>query len=384
MDEALTRVFTATQIGETIADYPLADQPLNESERENARTRDIEDAFEDDRSFWWHLMSHEPSKRRTRVFRIDGAALCEWIARVPGLFWVPGSQLMRRIKPALIEEKTRNWITYQPLGKSQKVMGGIGTLKLPPAADGYRLMTLTTTLNASAGIPALVSPEIWEAGWCGEGSVTSATAKWQPMIETWAAQFPSVKGIPRGHLVLNQRSQVRVYGQEAPVQIHPFSIMQYWSGSAQLLDYVYASVDTAEPSFRSKLTEFFEDYRAAADRDGEYLLAADVSDPMWDAWFSSPAELRDSRRAPQLRLIEARVRDSVAGQDVVDALVRVLSESDDVKDLRRLSKDAGIEFQRWSAGGTVAEESARLVAEAVRSGKQQALGPSCNGRGGQI
>ena len=305
--------------------------------------------------------------------RIYEAAVSEWVARVPGLYWAPSSSFMRKIKPALIEHKTKTWITYQPLGKSQKVMGGIGTLRLAPATDGYRLMTLTTTLNASAGILALVSPEIWEDGWCGEGSVISASAKWQAMTEKWASQFPSVKGIPRGYLILDKRDQVRVREHGAPVEIHPFSIMEYWDGSAQLLDYVYATVDTTEADFRDKLTDFFESYRIAEGRGGEYLLAADVSDPMWDAWFSSPAELRDSRRASQLRLIEARVHDAVSGQDVVDALIRTLSQSDNVKDLRRLSKDAGIEFQRWSAGGTVAEESARLVSEAVRSGKEQAL-----------
>ena len=73
---------------------------------------------------------------------------------------------------------------------------------------------------------------------------------------------------------------VNVREQGAPVQAHPFSIMEYWDGDTQLHDFVFATADTSEPSFRRDLSKFFERYRNDKGREGTYLIASDIADPL--------------------------------------------------------------------------------------------------------
>jgi len=253
--------------------------------------------------------------------------------------------------------------------------GGVGTLRLPRGPDGSRLVTLTTTLNVSAGMPALISSDIWERYNLSEGCIVRGLkAIWREMDEHWSKQFPTVRGIPRGYFVLEPSTGINIKSRNSPLNIHPFTVMEYWNGSTQWLDYVYATADTSERGYRNKLEEFFEQYRHADDRQGQYLLASDTYEPMWDALFNSPEEMRRAKSA-QLRLIEARIHDALSGEDVIQALAKAVSSLPGVTvtDLRRLSQDAGVDPRRWLEGGSLAGEISRLVNEAVQSGKQHAL-----------
>jgi hypothetical protein len=185
------------------------------------------------------------------------------------------------------------------------------------------------------------------------------------MTLEWASQFPVVRNIPRGYLIF---SDIEVIGYAAPIIIHPFTVMEYWDGPSKLLDYVYVTADTSDPNFRGGISEFFDNYCKERDRQGKYLLSSDISDPLWDAVFQSPEELRRAKQ-PQLKLIEERVSEALRNQNFIEALLRVLSLVADHNDLRRWSEDAGVDWRRWSRGGTIAEESAYLVAEAVEANK---------------
>jgi hypothetical protein len=369
---ALASGFIAAQVGETLSNYSRADEPLDPANRGQPRSGDYAGTLFDDGEFWRSLLSHPLHRHQTLRFQIYHAAITEWIARVPGLYWRRGSAAMRKLSKAAIESETDRWRTYKPQGKSQQVSGGIGTLRFPPAVDGYRLVTLTTSYNGSTGVPALVSPEVWDHHHLAEGCIIDGSAAWRPLPQQWDVLFPVVRGIPRGCLMIDQVQNISPRDRDAPIQVHPFSVMEYWDGSAQLHDFVYASADTGASQFRGNIETFFDSYRQANDRQGRYLVSADISEPMWDAVFSSPEDMR-YRKEAQLRLIEARVRDAANGQKVVEALIKELSRLKSVVDLKRLSVDAGIDPNRWSEGGLIAEESARLVDKAVQSEKQQAL-----------
>jgi hypothetical protein len=195
------------------------------------------------------------------------------------------------------------------------------------------------------------------------------------MNATWSKQFASVKGIPRGYLVLDERAQIiNEVHEKAPIQIHPFSIMRYSSESGLLFDYVYATAHSGDRNHRGKLTRFFEKYRTEHDRQGEYLLAADNVVPMWSSWYNSPDELRRDEHG-MIQLLQARVDDAVNGSEVIDDLLRrILGIPDiDTAILRLLSTDADIDLRYWYRGGAVAEEVPRLVNQAVRSNKLNAL-----------
>lgn len=111
-----------------------------------------------------------------------------------------------------MQYKSKTWHVFKPLGKSQMVSGGVGTLRFPPDEMGRRLVSLSAHHNASSGIPVLISSDVWDAHSLAEGRVINiVTARWQSMGNSgWAGRFPSISGIPKGFLVVNNPKQVQI------------------------------------------------------------------------------------------------------------------------------------------------------------------------------
>jgi hypothetical protein len=373
---SLREAYVGVRIIETADNYALADAPLNKRVVPQAAPHNW--YFAEDPQFWSSVLK-DPKKAWDAVLPFHEVYLSEWVARVPGLFWKPGSEQLRRLSIAAVESRSQNWTVYNPRGKSMKVMGGVGTLRLPPAADGYRLASLTTSLNASAGVPALVAPEVWDKirrGGACEGCLLSGSARWQAMDETWAARFPSTENIPRGYLVLDQPDAIEIYPHWGPIQIHPFTIMEYAAGSKELFDFVYAQADTGSNDYRGRLQEFFGGYKNANERFGRYLLEGDMVDPLWEAEFMSPADLRraDPSARSQLELLEKRVAEHQLGQDTIELLLEKLAETCPTPDeVRVLSEEIGIKAALWLAGGSLAEICSQFMDEVVRRQRVETL-----------
>ena len=51
---------------------------------------------------------------------------------------------------------------YQPEQKSAHVMNGVGTLRLPPSTGGEWLFSVSSSGDASLGVPVLVLPDVWD------------------------------------------------------------------------------------------------------------------------------------------------------------------------------------------------------------------------------
>jgi hypothetical protein len=359
----------AAHMAETLVDYGRADATLTHTGPARPLGAPENDRrYSDDEQFWREILL---GGAWDSTWHIEGAAISEWLARVPGLYWAPGSAAFRRIAKAFVEHRDANFVTYQPIGKSQRVIGGIGTLRLPPADDGYRIVTLTTSLNASTGVPALVSPDTWSRLHLREGSIVSGRAWWVPMSVRWAENFPSVKHIPRGYLLLDDGAPIHAHGGTAHVEIQPFSLMEYWDGNAELLDYVYVTADGTDAAYRRQCEGFFERYRAESGRSGRYLLSADVADPMWDAVYASPAALRGAY-VRDLELLQHRIDRASGGEDVVASLIGVLSSAQSAADLRRLGDQADVPGG-WYGQAPIAELSRRLVAAAANAGRLPSL-----------
>ena len=361
----MNRSVIAANALEALGNYQIADQPLVVDIAHPEQASEDSFYYIDDQEFWRVFTS---SDNWYGEVEFDELAVSEWVARIPGLYWSKGAEKLRQVAPENIESRTANWVTYSPLGKSQKVTGGIGTVKLPPSESGYRLCSLTTTLNASAGTPVLVSPEVWEHHRLSEGRVVAGKASVRPMPVQWAREFPSLKGIPRLCIVLDKPDALTVPDDKTSVLIHPFTIMEYWEHDKQLLDFVYAATDASDPEYRGELEQFFEGYRQSNDRNGSYLVAADIAQPMWDAEFTSPAQMR-GEKAPQLNLIERRVQDNFKGESVIDPLLAQLTSAPDSGNLIQVSDLAGIPHSQWSRSGTQADEASHLVAAAVHANK---------------
>ncbi len=370
---SLLHPYIGTRVLEASANYALADGPFIKPPEPRTSLHDYE--LRADRQFWYEVMANPDQKWGGRFRSQEPVAISEWIARVPGLFWKPGVHQFREFQMSVVGRDCHP-VTHPPPMKSIRVMGGIGTLRLAPSEDGTRLATLTTGLNGSAGIPALVSPEVWDKI-CKRGPAEGrliqmrAGARWQPMSAGWATQFQATNDIPRGYLVVRDPDAIDILPQVAPILINPFSVMEYREGAKELYDFVFATAFTGQ-EFRSRLEVFFADYARARNRYGRYLLAGDMVHPIWEAEFNTPAELRrtDPAARSQLALLEARVRQHMLGDDTIERVLEALTKSCHTStDLQRVSSDCGIEPGLWLRGGSLAELASQLVEETLRQDK---------------
>jgi hypothetical protein len=295
-----------------------------------------------DTDFWNTILSRFQGMYSHQVHFAD-FGLSEWIARVPGLYWTTRATVLRDKAEAAIEFTSEEWKVYIPLGKSQIVSGGIGTIKLPPDNAGNRLVTLSAGFNASSGIPALISAEVWKHHKLCEGVVLSGQAEWWKMHDGWSNRFPSIRGIPKGYLLIKNIDQISVRARQQPTQFHPSTVMEYYTGDALLYDFVFATADTGISNYRRKLEQFFKDYKNSNERYGNYLLPADINDPLFDAEFPEPDELkRTVSGKSQLQLLEERIRQHSYRGRTLDELVQIMAENCDNSDLRAICRDIGL------------------------------------------
>ena len=146
--------------------------------------------------------------------------------------------------------------------------------------------------------------------------------------------------------------------------------MEYWDADAQFLDFVYCQAETTNTDYRGSLEAFFEHYRNDKGREGRYLTAADVAQPMWDAQFSSPSEMRRDNSG-SIKLIEARALEAADGLGNINALIRLLSKAQTSGDLKRLSEFANIQWRRWfRESDSIAEQVEELAKHAIEDGEK--------------
>jgi hypothetical protein len=364
---SLREAYFGARVIEASQNFSRADSPLESNrEPEFGNLGREYSCFNDDKNFWHYIATASYHQ----LVSIEAAVLTEWVPRVPGLFWRNESKVLRRLGPPAIESESarRKNVTYVPWGKSQKVMGGIGTFRLRPSTSGHRLCTLTTSLNASAGVPVLIAPEVWMRLFPHEGAVLHGQAVWRPMADEWDQHFKSTRGLTRGYLVLDDPDKVRVVDDGSwPVQVHPFSIMEYRDGAKELFDFVYATGDSGDRDYRFVIEQFFDEYKRANNRYGRYLLPGDMVNPMWDSEFHSPLDLlrSDPTSESQLQLLERRVRERTLGENTIEQMLEALVVIPDHDTLKVLSRDVGIDPTHWFRGGTVAETANQFIGEVV-------------------
>ncbi len=372
---SLSETYRATRSLEAMENYGKAAMPRITSRGMIAPLN--KKRYVSDERFWRSVI--KPQSVWGMTVRLENFALSEWVARVPGLFHSKGALAMRALADDEVDYTSNEWRVLNPLGKSMEVMGGKGSLRLPPDERDYRLVSLSSLWNASSGVPALISPEVWEYHALQEGSlIKSVEGKWQSMFgNRWAERFPSVRGIPKGYLIVDQPEKLKrdELKRVVPTQFHPFTVMEYASGSAKLYDFVYATADTGVPRYRSKLMNFFKEYKQKKERYGRYLLSADVSDPLWESEFERPEDLMRAQPSSrsQLELLQARVRaDCFKGKNL-DAIVQMLAEKYDGTGLQRVSRMINVPPAQWYTERAAADLAADLLALCLQRGKVEEL-----------
>lgn len=269
---------------------------------------------------FWTGFFNEPEQYWGSWFRINQCAISFWTARVPGLFFTRTGKSIRNEGFQLREDNRTRQNILQPLGKSGVVMGGVGTFVLPPDNNGSQLATLTFSCNASAGIPILLTNDILHALHLSEGHVIRIKrAQWVRMQIDWVRWFPSLKEIKRGYFRIDSVNDIEIVDEHIPIEVHPFSIMEYETRNSLLYDYVFVTAYSSDPSFRHQASDFFERYRIDKNRNGRYLIPADSLNPLFDSIYPDPKALRSDHNG--LRLIKHRINELLSGKPTLDELM---------------------------------------------------------------
>lgn len=318
----LDLAYRGSKIIETLENYAVAEdirlQSLIQTELESTRF------YHSDHQFWIDAF-REKLGLHGRSVSLFNFVVCDWVARIPGLYWTKQAQALRMHNEVDVAFQSREWIQFTPPGKSKKVLGGIGTLLLPPTDDGKVLISISAGCNASAGIPMLIYPDVMDELDIRQGDMVDIrNAKWQAMSSEWSKQFAFSQDVPRGYLVIDKLEKVTKRSSNYPVVYHPFSIMEYEHEDALLYDFVYTSADTQVSNVDEKLEKFFDDYSKENGRNGKYLLNPNIVQPLFETQFSSPSELSHPSQKAKLLLIYHRINDAYFNEVNINQLINEL------------------------------------------------------------
>lgn len=364
--------YKGAKIIETIENYSIVKNRLA-SDIHNANSCS-ESFIIDDKEFW-HKVTNNQNEFWNKKFSFYHFVVSDWVARVPGLFWTEYSAEIRKHSEQDIAIESKDWIVFHPPGKSKKVLGGIGTIHLPPNDEGKKLISITSSCNASVGIPILIFPEVYDHLNLKQGDVVDIEeVKWQQMDIPWAKRFASTERVPRGYLIIDSIDQIRVSRDEnVPVLYHPFSIMEYQSKDALLYDFVYLSLDSKVKNQRKKIETFFNDYANQENRNGSYLINPDITNPTFETQYISPAEMQRPSEKAKIDLIYQRIRNVSFNDATLDELIHALPNYYNTNvSISALSQRIGIS-PAFLADDNAASMSAQLINYCMKTNKIEEL-----------
>ncbi|MBC7749262.1 MAG: hypothetical protein H7Z76_11925 [Methylotenera sp.] len=337
----LSALIKTTKIVETIENYSLAGSyKFSNSE---SKYYSHEEWFYEDKVFWYEVISN-PEKYWNKKINLYAFTICNWVARIPGLYWADHSATLRKHSENEIAKQSKQWIEFYPPGKSKKVLGGIGTILLPPNDEGKRLLSVSSSCNASLGIPLLIFPDVFDSLNLKEGDAVSIkNTRWQPLDLSWSKRFASTQGIPRGCLIIDSPDKIQIIKRDIPVAYHPFSIMEYQKGDSLLFDFAFVTVDSKLDNVRGEIEDFFKYYASKENRHGKYLINPNMIQPLFETQYNSPWEMQKTTEKAQVELLYKRIRDVGFKKTTLNRLIEVLphfyTSSESIK---RLAKNVSV------------------------------------------
>ena len=365
----LSQVYHDTHILEAAINYTKADDPLGVIDVANPPNANDQEYIYDDAGFWYYIFDHPDTLWDKRFQTTSRMTLSEWVPRIPGMFWHPSSKVFQEFADLEFQKIHGNIPVYTPEGKSGKVMGGTGTLKLPPDAQGRRLVSLSGSKNASVGIPALIYPEVWEHHHLKEGTQVQGSFIWKKMEQQWVQYFMSSQSLIRGYMEIKHPDQLSVEGESA-IMVHPFSIMEYEKEGNRLYDFMFFTMH--QTTDRRQMSEFLTQY-AEKNGHGRYLLECDVSNPLFNGTFANPSDFKANGKE-HLEFMDRRMKDALAGNDLQEQLYAALGNHYfSNADLVRISTMINIAPALWNLDGQANDNIVSFLNEVNQKGFVHAL-----------
>jgi hypothetical protein len=355
----LSTVFKTTKVVEAIENYSLAGNNKFIQNQEVPKTKNL--FFVSDEDFWSKVIL-EPEKYWNKKLSFYYFTVCEWVARIPGLYWADHSKVIRKHSESEVAKQSKQWMELYPPGKSKKVLGGIGTILLPPNDEGKRLLCVSSSCNSSLGIPILIFPDVIDELDLKEGDcITIKNARWQPLDSSWSKRFASTQGIPRGCLIIDSVDKIQISQRDIPVAYHPFSIMEYQKGDSLLFDFVFVTVDSKVKNVRKEIDTFFSYYKKKDERHGRYLINPNMVQPLFETLYNSPLEMQKGSEKAQVELLYKRIRDVGFKKVTLNKLIEILPKYyNSSLSINRLAKNIGVS-QAILQEDNAASMSAQLI-----------------------
>lgn len=365
----LTQAYMTTRIAEAAINYTKADEPIPDGTSPLPDTVHAEPLYSDDH--FWETVFKEPEAYWDKTFETNGSfRFSEWVARVPGMFWHPESRRFQELASKGVSEELPSGLkVYPPHQKTPFVMGGTGTLRLPPDHLGRRLCTISSMKNASVGIPAIIYPEVWEHHKLKEGAPIDGIFIWKKMDQQWSQHFLSTRHIVRGYLEIRHPDQMKTYDDPSQMMVHPFSIMEYEKDSLRLYDFMFFTMDqgTDRTAMKSFLTAYAEKHGHAT-----YLLESDINTPVFDGMYSDPAQFRAEGKE-HLDFMTTRMNEILQGKTLQEEILNLLTTRYQPDDLRAVSVRIHIAPALWDIGGSMADRAVAFINEVNDKNKTHEL-----------
>jgi len=318
--------------------------------------------YYDDFQFWRRVI-RQPAAFWNKKLTFIEVSYSEWVPRIPGLGYTEAARIISRdLQNAVPLNLDR--LIYRPSDKSGFVMSGVGSLKLPPDYDGYRLCSITTSRTCSKGVPVLIAPEVAAYHKLSNGDcLASITGVWQQMTTEWTKQFAITENLPRGYLVVRHPDELKKEKGIAQFYYDPFSVMEYEQDGILKWDYVFCNVPVDQPGQQKGIQDFFNDYRHLDGLNGKYLLNPDVGEPLFETAYNSPA---DYARA-QLALMKERMnKTAIAGLNIDQVTAKIAVGYQDAFSLRVFAQKCGINAGQLSDDAPV-KMAAQIVNLAIEA-----------------
>jgi hypothetical protein len=343
--------------------------------------------FHDEGTFWRAVLDKRPVAPPPRAVTLRGFRLSRWVPRVPGLYWKRDSRHLRlsagqyMLPVEVVEgeagDSRHQPPLYSPSGKTLRLLGGVGNVRLLPTASGC-LLVASSSGGYWRGVPVLVATDLWRRlGEVEEGTVADVRGVWTPMPRDVAQGLGGEAGIPRNCLLVTERRDFQAKAERLPGRGSAWTLFERRDGGTALpqLDFAYC-VFSVEGAARSLDPSALEEHTAGewlteyiGRYSGRALTDYDEVEPRLDPLLPINEVMSREVEPRRLRDFVDGVKRRAFSPDAVkyDALPEVLTMNFDAEELTYLALAyLGIELENVAGRNAPRPQQALALFEFAR------------------
>lgn len=173
--------------------------------------------YTDEGKFWRDVLDKTPGAHAVGAVQLRHFRLSRWVPRVPGLFWKDKSKQLRRgasqyrLPVDVVQGDAGGRghdALFSPTGKTLRLLGGVGTVRLLPTVSGCLLVASSSGMYWR-GVTVLLGLDVWlRLGNIEEGTLANLRGVWTPMPRDVAQGLGGEAGVPRNCVVVSEAADL--------------------------------------------------------------------------------------------------------------------------------------------------------------------------------